>query len=353
VSSSVPETPLSCPSGELPAAGALDLDDGEVRWMACSPDQVFRSVLGATDDVVVMTESAGEPVLQTVGLSAVDGVERWRHPAMRVMGDMPRGPVAGSGIVVRPTETGTGLVGYDAVTGEEVWRVDGSSQVVGQSESVVVIASSGLRGLDRVTGSEVWSSDVSFEDPSGVMVARGAAAVSDDTIVVPTGPSLTALDMATGATLWTAEQAEHPEAADGSVVGAVVNNGRPVAIRAFDLETGELRWEAPGRSSYGDLLAVGDGIVAVLATETSEVIAYELATGEERWRVDAMGLGEPQMIVGKTLILLWEANLSAVSTVDGSTEWTTDQPLGSPLMNDVATDGASVYVAVNSRAWGD
>lgn len=349
-----------CADGELPAAGALDLATGEVRWVACSSAERWRSILGVSDEVVLVSEAGDSPESQTVGLSAADGAERWRRPTTKGVGDIPRGPVAGGGVVVRVTDAGTGLVGLDVLTGDEVWRVQGAVQVLGQNETVAVVADTvvtggppGVRGLDRATGAEVWSSEVRFGDSSGVGVARGPAAVWDDTIAVPTDRTLTALDMATGATRWTAVQTDHPEAADGVVVGATPAAGGARGIRALDAATGAVLWEAPGQSSYGDLLAVGDGIVAVTANDRPEIVGYELDTGNERWRIDATGLGQPQLIAGTTLVLLWEGTLSAVSTRDGSTLWTTDQPLGSPLMNSVGALGSSLVVAVNSRPWGD
>jgi outer membrane protein assembly factor BamB len=175
--------------------------------------------------------------------------------------------------------------------------------------------------------------------------------VWDDTIAVPTSDTLTAVDMATGAILWTAAQTDHPEAADGVFVGATAAAGPSRSIRALDAATGDVLWEAPGQSSYGDLLAVGDGIVAVL--DGTEIVAYELRTGDERWRRPAEGPAQPQLIAGTTLISLWEATLVAMSTSDGSTLWTATEPLGSPLMNNVSALESALYIAVNSRQWGD
>ena len=354
-----PDPEVTCADGEYPAVGAVDLANGEVSWVVCSSAEVWRSLVGATDKVVVVSEAGDYPEAQTVGFSAADGTELWRRPTTAGMGDIPRGPVAGAGVVVRVDETGTGLVGLDVLTGDEVWSKDVAAQPLGQGETVTVVADtepvdgqpSGIRGLDRATGAEVWSSDIWFGDSSGTGVARGPAAVWDDKIAVPTSDTLTAVDMATGATLWTAPQTDHPEAVDGVVVGSTPASGPTRSIRALDAANGDVLWEAPGQSSYGDLLAVGDGIVAV--SDGSEIVAYELRTGAERWRRAAEGPAQPQLIAGTTLISLWEATLSAISTSDGSTLWTATQPLGSPLMNNVSALETTLYIAVNSRQWGD
>jgi outer membrane protein assembly factor BamB len=335
-----------CNETELPAVGALDGATGEVRWLVCSSAEVWRSIVGAADDVVYVVESGDNNGTRTVALSAADGSELWRTPTGQGVGDIPRGPAAGGGVVVRIGDAQTGVVGIDALSGAERWRAESAVQVLGQSETVAVVARadpstgapSGVVALDRVTGEEVWKSSVRFQDSSGVGVERGPAAVWEDTIALPTDRTLTALDMASGTKRWTAPQTDHPEAADGVVVGAVPSTGPRPRIRALDAGTGAVLWEASGRSSYGDLVAVGDGIVAVTAVETPEVVAYDLRTGDERWRVGGPELGQPQLVVGHTLVLLWEGTLSAVSTSDGATLWSARLPLGSPLMNSVGVE---------------
>ena len=357
-----PDPGLACADGEYPAVGAVDLTSGEVLWLSCSSVEAWRSLLGATAEVVIVSETGDYPEAQTVGLSTADGTELWRRPTTAGAGAIPRGPVAGAGVVVRVDDTGTGLVGLDVLTGDEVWREDGAVQLLGEGETVTVVADTeavngqppGIRGLDRATGAEVWSSEIWFADSSGTGVARGPAAVWDDTIAVPTNDTLTAVDMATGAALWTAPQTDHPEAADGVVVGATPGSGPGRSIRALDAATGDALWEAPGQFSYGDLLAAGDGIVAVMNNSGTEIVAYELRTGDERWRrTDELHTTQPQLIVGTTLISLWESDLVAMSTSDGSTLWTATEPLGSPLMSNVGALESTLYIAVNSRPWGD
>lgn len=359
-STTAPGAVSACPEGELAAAGAVDLASGEVRWTVCSAAEVYRTLAGVSDDLVVLSELAA-PEVETVVLSAADGAEQWRRPTLGQPVEMPGGTVAAGGIVLSwvGDEIGSeGLAGLDAATGEVEWQLDERLAVLGQSETVAVVASFDpaidgppvVRGIDRATGAEVWTSDIVFADLSGVGVARSPAAVWDGTIAVPTGESLTALDIATGATRWVGPQTDHPVATEGVVVGTI-DSGR--TIRALDAFSGEVLWEAPGRASYGDLLAIGDGIVVVNALDTPELIAHSLRDGTERWRVDAAGVGEPQMIVGTTVVTLWEGTLSTLSTADGSLLWMLDEPFGSLWMSSVGVDAATVVVAMNSRPWGD
>ena len=42
-----------CDAGEVPIVAAYAIETGEYRWSRCSPEQVWRSIVAATDDAVV------------------------------------------------------------------------------------------------------------------------------------------------------------------------------------------------------------------------------------------------------------------------------------------------------------
>jgi len=352
-------TPLApaCPGAEYPAVGALGITDGAVEWFACSPDETFRTVMGASETIVLVDER-GPAGPRTVAFDAADGSERWHR--VTVINQIPAGPFAGQGIVVLASvdQGEPALVGVDAETGAEQWSVASTDVPIANSATVAVVGddptsagpSSRFRGIDRVTGEELWVSGTPLVDLSGVYVARSPAAVLGEVVVVPTGETVTAIDMQTGATLWQAPQLDHPAAADGVIVGTRGANSPAPEVAALDAASGQLLWTAPGRPSYGDLLAVGDGVVAV---DYSGVVAYELVSGDKRWRATPTPFGEPQLISGTSLVLLWEGEISVLSTTDGATTWSATQPFGSPWMNSVGSNGKTVFVAINSLPWGD
>ena len=353
----------ACPSSEYPAAGALRIADGAVAWLACSPEEAYRTVVGASDDIVLV-EERGPTGRRTIALDAADGSERWRRSTANM--PTPPGPFDGQGIVVLAADDQGApvLVGVDAATGAERWRVASGEAPLAHSATVAVVwhavepgLSSRFRGIDRATGDELWVGDAPLSDQSGTFVARSPAAVLGEVVVVPTGPTVTAIDLRTGATLWQAPQLDHPAAADGVVVGTRGTNVPPPSftVAALDASSGQQLWTAPGRPSYGDLLAVGDGVVVVLDPDRPELVAYELSSGNERWRAAQTQTTyvEPQLISGTSLVGLWEGELAVVSTVDGTTIWSATQPFRSPLMNSVGSNGASVFVAINSLPWGD
>ena len=59
------------------------------------------------------------------------------------------------------------------------------------------------------------------------------------------------------------------------------------------------------------------------------------------------------MIDGTSLVLLWEGELKVQSTTDGAVYWEVTAPFGSEWMNNVASNGESVFVAINSRPFAD
>jgi outer membrane protein assembly factor BamB len=357
---------LACPSGEFPSAGALDITDGTVLWGTCSPDKAYRTVIGASDQVVLIQENGPRGQDQrTIALDPANGSERWRRPGANT--PMPSGPVDGMGVVVLATaeRDAPALIGVDSLTGEELWRVASSDVPFAHSATVAVVwdwdrisnfGEGQFRGIDRGTGDELWVSDTPFSDPSqsAMSVGRSPAVVLGDVIVVPTGTAVTAIDTRTGATLWTAPHLDSFSVTDdGIIVGNRGEEGPNAAVTALDAASGEQLWTAPGHLSYGGFLAVGGGVVAVLDSTRAGVVAYEVSSGTERWRAPLTPFAEPQLISGTSLVLLWEGQLAVMSTSDGATMWSVTQPFKSPLMNSVGSNGDAVFVAINSLPWGD
>lgn len=354
----------ACLNAAFPAVGALRLTDGAVAWLACSPAEAYRTVIGASADVVLVAESGptgAEPV--TIAYATADGAERWRRATANA--PIPPGPIDGQGIVVLADRDSPALVGVDAAIGAERWQVASSEAPLAHGATVAVVwqpvapgGSSRFRGIDRATGAELWVGATPLSDQSGTFVARSPAAVLGEVLVVPTAATVNAIDMRTGAMLWQAPQLDHPAAADGVVIGTRSASGPPppaFTVAALDAATGRELWTARGRASYGDLLAAGDGVVVVLDSEDGGLVAYELASGDERWRTAQTPTTsvEPQLINGTALVGLWEGEVAVTSTIDGATVWSATQPFGSPLMNSAGSNGDAVFVAINSVPWRD
>lgn len=350
------DRPDLCPADELPAWGALSLADGTVQWAACSSAKTYRAMIGAGAEVVLGMESGD--TAEVVALSATDGTELWRQPVARIHG-LDAGPAdAGGIVVVDRNDAGAVVAGLDAITGDERWRLEPGLALLATTETTVVAASAsdpslpGIRALDRATGEGLWTSDVSYEELANERISRGSVAVTGDVLAVASGSSLTGIDIRTGEELWTTRQLDHPVAAGDAFVGQVPTQSGGGTIRAIDAATGETRWEASGQAAYGTTLAAGDEGVYVI--EGDGITAYELADGSQRWHVAAtVEIGQPQLVSGSTLVLLWERVVGGMSTADGSVTWSANTPLWTEFMNSVVADDDTVYIAANSLPWGD
>ena len=263
----------SCEPGTTPALASYALATSEVAWSFCSADEAWREVLGVTNDVVYLDAIPHDQGTQELmAIDAETGSELWKVAHSYPLG-WPLGPFTGGGVIVISSQDddGEAIVAIDAGTGTELWR---SAAVtfgpIANTEDVVVLAGSlglgGLRGLERSTGRQLWTSDVHFSDESGVVVSRGATAVTGDTVIVPTGQTLTAIDARTGAELWQAPRLDHPAAFGQYVVGYVPDEGpvQSLKVTVLNAATGETLWTQQGTPSYGELWAVDDEAIFVL-----------------------------------------------------------------------------------------
>ena len=365
-----------------PAVGALRLSDGDVAWSVRSPVEAYRTVIGASDDVVlieesVSIESARALTWRTVAYDAADGSERWRRATGYT--PTPPGPIDGQGIVVLADHDAGALVGVDALTGTEQWRVVSREIPLANSPTVAVVwdmadpgTPSRFRGVDRLTGDELWVSDILLSDQSGDILpsnqlgsgfARSPAAVLDEILAVPTGTTITAIDMRTGAVLWQAPQLGNLAAADGTIVGQR-GTGRPgdwTTVTALDAASGRERWTVTQQLPQSGDLVAGDGVIVFMdqinTQNSSEpvLIAYELSSGAKRWQgaLPRDRLFTPQRISGTSLVLQGDREIAVVSTTDGATIWSETEPIGSskkiqPQMISVGSNGAVVFVSRSS-----
>jgi outer membrane protein assembly factor BamB len=321
--------------------GAFDLITGDHLWSYCSAELAYRKVLGATDDVVVMSQNQ-----QIIAVDAHDGTELWHQSDVAEPLGWAQGPFAGGDVTVIELGDGGGhaLVGVDARTGAERWRVAkvGSEFLVANAQDVVTVASNNhvVRALDRSTGREADSTSMS-------------------------DGSQFAVDARTGALVWYPPPGLNSPTASGAfVVGVVPYPSGPgpapgspppppptPQISVFDGSTGETLWTADGSPSYGNLWALDES--ALYISGAGGIESYELATGTVRWRHDPRAAGDPQQSDGKSVILLWEGHLEVLDAADGKSRWAADSPLGSTLMSTTGYNSTSVFVSVNTRPFLD
>ena len=226
-----------------------------------------------------------------------------------------------------------------------------------------------VAAYDLQTGGFGWAACT----PGGGLFVMEAA--SEDTVWVQgaagTQPEYLAFDAGSGEELWRGDESrfnsEVPADADRRVETPPVMNeiqltgGQDDPIAGVGAGTGATVWTQPGHLVYDDVWAVGDG--AVFAVENEYVpedpkppalAAYEVATGDVRWRRDLTANLWPFHATDQRLLVMWN-NLQVVATDDGSVVWETDYPepsSGFPRMMGGATNSRFVFVSFTSEGSG-
>lgn len=196
------------------------------------------------------------------------------------------------------------------------------------------------------------------------------AATADDLwLEIPYPPRTIRVDARTGDILESTDgpfSADIPDDADRirrtppSTDAIRVTGGQDDPLVGFDAATGEEIWRVRGFSVYDDVWATDDDGVYVLAwdpsgeTSGSWISAFDVASGTERWRVDASVLGWPWHVARGRLFAMW-FDLQVIDTSDGSIVWATSfgQPsTGFPRMFGALTNETSVFVSFTSAQSG-
>jgi outer membrane protein assembly factor BamB len=254
---------------------AYDRDDGE-RWrLSTEPDVAVPTVVGNT---VFVEESHG-----TRAVDAETGEVDWHYRSG--YGFPHVSPAVRDG---RVFVGGRRFLALDAVTGERLWRTDRklpAAQTCAVADERVLVSNGygenggGLFCLDTADGRVRWEADVApTYDPVAVDDRR--CFVVDDAGV------LSAVSLTDGSVEWSRRRAvqgdfsRHEQAVLAG--GLVLVGGWNGPLRAFDPETGAVRWTAgPADERHLPPVAGADGVYAVTRAGTVYEVGFD---GSERWR---------------------------------------------------------------------
>ena len=211
-----------------------------------------------------------------------DVVEHWRvdvESAVQSQAAVDQG-------TVYVTTDGGAIIALDAKTGAERWVHDAgeegltSSPAVSDGLAIVVTVGGRVLAVDAASGSEVWRRDEDAAPNSMPAVADGVVYVGTD------AGTLLALDARTGEDVW-AYDADAPVTRSPAVGGGRVfvgsENGR---LHAVEASTGRAAWTFDSAGGLLGTPAFAHGLVyAVTLNEPhSQVIAFDVRTGDEAWR---------------------------------------------------------------------
>ncbi|WP_413452656.1 PQQ-binding-like beta-propeller repeat protein [Georgenia phoenicis] len=280
-------------------------------WRAAVPAGVAAGALALGVSAVPLAAEAvlvdGTTVQPSVGeldLPESLGRAAWTRELAWDVSARDAAPVAGG--LALETDDSTGVVMLDGATGEERWSFHRSGTVVDElvpadaGRLLVVVHHHPPAGpwnpartwsvLDATTGELLTGpSDAppfagspgyrsaTREAPSDAPVAGDVALGGTD---APDSEPRVAYSLRTGAELWRCEPADC-----AGVVAAedafVVTDGR--RLRALDPRSGEELWATDDGGCGLDVLGVDEGVVVTRCGSSGDVVATDVATGEERW----------------------------------------------------------------------
>jgi outer membrane protein assembly factor BamB len=206
--------------------------------------------------------------------------------------------------------------------------------------------------LNLETGEEIWT------ERSKELRISGGPGVGDGLVFAGTSDAeVIARDVETGEERWitrvSSEILAPPRAAGGTVVVRTGDGN----LFGLDSRTGERKWvydrTIPVLTLRGTGAPVIYGDIVIAGFDNGRLVALDLATGKREWetrvaipsgRSDLERMvdvdSEPTIIDDTAYVASFQANVAAVSVINGQMEWTREISSHSNL----AVDGSRVYV---------
>lgn len=204
----------------------------------------------------------------------------------------------------------TGLHAFEGATGVEQWRIpwDGNPKI---ADNMLITDSRDYNGYDPTTATQNWTVD---DDRN-----RRTLAVSDGFLVVwmgapgserafAPGSTLEVLNPQTGARIWSLEDRfDYLRSAvivDDLVIVEFVGAFDPTdeEVLAFDLATGQERWQVQffGATSLINTPMIAIDDILYRLRGDNHLVAHDVATGNERWALPVaapVNLGSSRLAV--------------------------------------------------------
>ncbi|GGC00166.1 hypothetical protein GCM10010972_11150 [Cellulomonas carbonis] len=283
-----PSSLVSCRTQQPDASGGYAVNlvdaDGAALASVVLPGEVLLEQ--QVDDDVVHVVRTADGSVQVRRTDPVTGDERWVHRSSMRAGDDAWAVVAVDRVLVMGADSARSAVALD--DGAEVARTDGDGVVVldvlpdGRRLEAVLA----LRTRMRVSSPD---GEVLFEEEGGPATYSLDPAAREVVLRDLTGPGLRVHDLASGDVVWTIEDDD---------VWPVLHLADALVVRAddelqgWDPRTGQRLWTRELLPSPWSVLGpesvLTDGarvLVPELTVEGARLVAVDLASGEDSWRV--------------------------------------------------------------------
>jgi outer membrane protein assembly factor BamB len=301
---------------------AVDTTTHQLRWKFATGG-VIRSRPAVADSMVYISSDDG--VLHA--LEASSGTEKWNA-------------AIGSANVRTGGKDDVGM-GYD---------YQQSSPTVADGVVYVGSGAAEVDAFEAATGKQVWR----FETASRV---RSTPAISDGKVFVGDGSGLLhALDAKTGSELWNAQGCDIPSPAVSN--GLVYCGSRgTLEVRAWDIQTGELRWQfSAGHSWVDSSPRVVDGTLYIGSSDAATLFALDPQTGELKWKFNLGGYAWCTPAVSQGVVYIGSfmpgvtGNFYAVDAQTGQQKWTLPVPYG-VVSSPVVVDGVIYFGGMDGNLY--
>ncbi|MFP6616407.1 MAG: PQQ-binding-like beta-propeller repeat protein, partial [Candidatus Hydrogenedentota bacterium] len=215
-----------------------------------------------------------------------------------------------------------------------------------------------------------WRAEVSngYSSPT---VAEGRVYIMDRVLEPDKLERVLCFDADTGKALWVHQYPSKYSVAypDGPRAAVTINDGRAYSLgtmghlRCLDAETGDVIWEKnPGtdytiqKPSYGvatSPIVEGDLLIIQIGENPDGcIVAWDKATGEERWRAleDSVSYSSPVVVgpAGQRILICWTGNnIVGLDPSTGEVFWKVETPSSRGIINiaDPVVDGDRLYLS--------
>ena len=274
-------------------AAAADAATGDLIWEQTLDDdtpEVTGVAVSAVGDGVFGVSVGGPRDGDVVALDAATGESRWVYDGLD--GDTgPVAPTVAGGVVYCGDEAGV-VHAIDAESGEARWTFDEPTEKIAPLLTVaydrVYLESfdGSVYALDAAGGDVAWT----FDDLTiGAPPHPGSPTVDDGVVyTVDHDQTLFALDADSGDPIWTGDVVSHADEAP-TVYDDTVFVPDPHAPAAYEVATGEQRWRADDVAAYSSWASP-----TVVADTAGDSVDSRVRTGmsghHDEWAATSAGL---------------------------------------------------------------